>query len=451
MMRGSRVKFCSASTMGKAKSYILLLWLAFESVHGYAQKFNYYEKLVPEYTLPDALKMQDGTPIKSIRSWERKRRPELLSLFQEHVYGQTRHVPKKLRYRVASTDRNALGGLATRKEVVIFLADDTTRRINLLVYLPNSQNSPVAMFMGLNFAGNQTIHADPGISMSKSWTRFANKPGFNQDGTANEGSRGAYASRWQLEAILEKGYGLATAYHGDLQLDRRDAATLPQNFYTWYNQDRSLQPGENDWGIIGVWAWGLSRMMDYLEQDPDVDANRVALVGHSRLGKAVLWAGAQDERFAMVVSNNSGEGGAALARRKFGETVEEITQAAPHWFGANFKKFARKEEELPVDFHQLLALISPRPLYVASSSEDLWADPKGEYLSAYHAGAAYKLYKLNALCSSAPPAVGEPVQEGVIGYHNRKGAHDITRYDWDLYLSFADKHLKPASFSAKQK
>ncbi|WP_181304536.1 acetylxylan esterase [Rufibacter sp. XAAS-G3-1] len=435
--------------MGKAKIYLLLCWLTSQTLAGYAQKFNYKEELVPVYTLPEVLKMQNGKPVKTKKDWETKRRPEIMSLFQEHVFGQTMHVPKKLRHQVTSVDKAALGGLATRKEITIFLTDDSAQKLNLLVYVPNRRKEPVPMFMGLNFGGNQTVHPDPDISINKNWTRFSNKPGFNKDGTAHEGSRGVYASRWQLKAILSKGYGLATAYHGDLQLDRRDATNLPQNFYSWYNQSRQIEPGKNQWGTIGIWAWGLSRMLDYLEQDADVDARRVAVIGHSRLGKAAVWAGAQDQRFALVVSNNSGEGGAAIARRKFGETVQEITQAAPHWFGPNFRKYANKEDELPVDFHQLFALVAPRPLYVASSSEDLWADPKGEYLAAYHAGDAYKLYKLETLCSSAPPAIGEPVEAGVIGYHNRPGQHEITRYDWDLYLKFADQHLKPTQVAKR--
>lgn len=433
--------------MDIAKKYLLLLWLISQGLLSYGQKFNYKEELVPVYTLPDILKMQNGKPVKTVKNWESKRRPEILSLFEQHVYGQTMHVPKKLRYKLVSIDKEALGGLATRKEITIYLADDTIRNLNLLLYLPNAGKKPVAMFMGLNFAGNQTIHSDPGITINKSWTRFANTPGFNQDGTANEGSRGVYASRWQLETILSRGYGLATAYHGDLQLDRRDIASLNQNFYSWYNKDRQIQQGQNSWGALGIWAWGLSRMMDYLVEDADVNAKRIAVLGHSRLGKAALWAGAQDKRFAMVILNNSGEGGAAITRRKFGETIEEITQAAPHWFGPNFKKYANKENELPVDFHQLIALIAPRPLYVASSSEDLWADPKGEYLSAFHAGAVYRLYGLRTFSNSEPPAVGQPIHTGAIGYHNRKGQHNITSYDWGRYLDFADKSLKPIHFS----
>lgn len=437
--------------MGQFRKYLLLFWLSGVPMLGYAQKFNYREELVPDYTLPELLKTQNGERVKNRKDWETRRRPELLSLFEEHVYGQTQHVPQKLRSRVASEEKNALNGKATRKEIVLYLAEDTTRKLNLLLYLPNSQKKPAALFMGLNFAGNQAIHADPGITITKSWTRFANREGFDKDGFATEDSRGKFASRWQLETIIDRGYGLATAYYGDLQPDRRDVPGLPDNFHNWYYRDRQIKSEANPWGAIGVWAWGLSRMLDYLELEKGVDAEKVAIIGHSRLGKAALWAAAQDQRFALVISNNSGEGGAALARRKFGETVEEITQAAPHWFGANFKKYARKEEELPIDFHQLLALVAPRPLYVASSSEDLWADPKGEYLAAFHAGEAYLLYKQKPLGSETPPGVNEPVTSGVIGYHNRKGAHDITRYDWDQYLNFADQHLKNTRLARRKK
>ncbi len=400
---------------------------------------NYEEANVPSYTLPDPLRSEGGKHIRTVAQWEKQRRPEILSLFEHYVFGKTLG-GDAIAHEVIAVDEQALEGLATRKEVVIYLTADRSRPLHVLIYLPNNRKGAVPVFMGLNYAGNQAVSADPGIRITTRWTRFAKQPGF-PDGYADEKSRGAYASRWPIELIVSRGYGVVTSYYGDLQLDRPDIDELDDSFHTWFAQQTGLRRDSSSWGAIGIWAWGLSKMMDYLESDRDVDNKRVAVIGHSRLGKTALWAAAQDERFAMAISNNSGEGGAAIARREYGERIQNLNQSFPHWFNGNFKQFNGKESQLPVDFHELLSLIAPRPLYVASGSEDLWADPKGEYLSLYHAGPVYGLYKQPSLQEAEPPAVGQVRVAGGLGYHNRPGKHDINRYDWERYLDFADKHL----------
>jgi hypothetical protein len=277
------------------------------------------------------------------------------------------------------------------------------------MYLPKDAKGRIPVFLGMNFGGNQVVNADPAIRETKEWTRGAAKPG-----------RASSAQRWEVEYVISRGYGTATFYYGDADPDFDDG--FENGFHALYDK-----PLRDEWGAIGAWAWGLSRVLDYLEKDPDVDARRVIVHGHSRLGKAALWAGAQDERFAAVISNNSGEGGAALMRREFGERVAQINKSFPHWFAANFKQYGWKEQELPFDSHLLLALIAPRPLYVASASDDWWADPIGERLALEAAGEVYR--QLGA--------------KGRTGYHLRPGAHDILKYDWERFIDFADVQLKP--------
>jgi hypothetical protein len=299
--------------------------------------------------------------------------------------------------------------------------------MNLVMYLPKKKK-PVPVFVGLNFEGNPTIDSDAAILPS----RYV----FMENGKPVEYQRGPDERHWQLREIINAGFGVATAFYQDIEPDNANIKTGVR-----YTMQDELNIKPDEWGAICAWAWGLCRIQDFLETDAAVDAAKTIVTGHSRLGKAALWAGANDQRFAMVISNNSGEGGAALARRNYGETTESINRAFPHWFIQKFKSYNNHSEKLPIDQHMLLALIAPRPLYVASAVEDRWADPKGEFLSLENAEEGYKLYGEKFGVSEWPP-VNTPVGSAFMHYHIRTGKHDILPYDWQQYIKFAKRYFK---------
>ncbi|MEM9480593.1 MAG: acetylxylan esterase [Verrucomicrobiota bacterium] len=396
--------------------------------------FNYDEANVPPYTLPDPLVDAEGARVDAAK-WEASRRAEVLDLFREHVYGVQPPPPEGMTWDVYEQSEEALGGKAIRKQVKLFVSgNDDGPVLDLLLYLPKNAPEPVPVFLGLNFGGNHTTHTDPAITFNAGWMRKGN--GI-VDHRATEATRGKAFHRWPVEMILERGFGVATMYCGDIDPDFDDG--FENGVHALYPD---LQNRGDNFSTISAWAWGLSRAMDFLEKDDDIDHERVAVLGHSRLGKTALWAGATDERFAMVISNNSGCGGAALARRRFGETVERINTSFPHWFCENHKKFNGNEDALPVDQHALIALIAPRLVYVASASEDQWADPHGEFLSAKEGSRVYELLWSEGIPEDAEwPAAGDHLHAEAVGYHLREGKHDVEEFDWDLFIGFAESRI----------
>ncbi|MEJ7913129.1 MAG: hypothetical protein WKF70_08240 [Chitinophagaceae bacterium] len=401
-----------------------------------ADLINLDETKVAPYILPDVLKTANGKVIKNSAQWNTIQRPAILSLYQKYVYGKMPGKTPGTHYKVKSVNDTALGNRAVSKQVTIFFTADTSGpQMDLLLYLPKNAKAKVPVFIGLNFYGNQSTTTDPGISVTNNWVNNNSAAVANHH--AGDSSRGLQAARWPAAMLIEAGYGLATAYYGDLEPDF--ATGYRSGIRTALSQTLGLQPEE--WSAIGAWAWGLSRMLDYLETDKAVDGKKVIVTGHSRIGKAALWAGASDTRFAAVVSNNSGEGGAALSKRNFGETILRINTSFPHWFVPAFTSFNNNAAALPVDQHMLLSLVAPRPLYVASAADDLWADPRGEFLAASAATPVYHLFNKKGIDSKKMPPVNTPVGHSV-QYHRRTGKHDITAYDWEQYIRFADRFFK---------
>lgn len=389
-----------------------------------AQEFvaNYDEDKVPEYTLPDPL-----AGVATAEAWP-DRRAEIHALLEREMFGRApRHEGGRIAF---SDDREAfaiLGGKARVSQPLLKIAGQDVR---LLIVAPDGATEPAPAILGYNFDGNHTVLADERVALATTWDRSTGRPV-----PAEAGDRGSRSSRWAVEQIIDAGFALVTVYYGDVDPDFDDG------FKNGIFAHLGAPKAPDEWGSIAAWAWSLSRILDFLEQDGrGIDARRVAVFGHSRLGKTSLWAGATDPRFALVISNNSGCGGAALSKRAFGETVGRINTSFPHWFCDNFTRYNNNEGAMPFDAHMLLALIAPRPLYVASAEDDRWADPRGEFLACVAATPVYRLLGTDGLPATEMPAVDQPVH-GRIGYHIRTGKHDVTDFDWKHYLAFASRHL----------
>lgn len=417
--------------------YIIPVLFLLSSLLAYAQEFvpNYDESKVPDYELPELLIAKDRSKITTKIQWQQTRRKEIVSDFENHMYGKLPEGEVDVKIEKVK-EFSAFQEKASVKEIkMIFSVNEKVLSMDILIFLPKSQ-SKAPLFVGLNFYGNHTVSDNPNITVPSSWSPNSEKFGILNN-TPTEKARGARMSRWAIEKIIDRGYGLATIYYGDIDPDKND---FSDGIHALYYEPGQSHPRKNEWGSVAAWAWGLSKAMDYFEKDDAIDETKVAVMGHSRLGKTSLWAGALDQRFAIVISNDSGCGGAALSRRCFGETVWRINNSFPHWFNDNFNAFSNNEDALPIDQHMLIALIAPRPVYVASAEDDRWADPKGEFLSAFHAGEVYNLFGLKVLLNDKMPAVNQPIHES-IGYHIRTVGHDVKDFDWEAWMDFADMHF----------
>jgi len=380
----------------------------------------YDEAKIPYYDLPPLLVTAEGKPVTTAEQWRTVRRPQIMSLFANLIYGR---VPKpgsplQVAFKVQKTDPEFMGGRATRKDVRIRITNEQGEaNMLVLVFVPNKPIQPVPAFMKHSFNNTQSrdFEAHP-----EQWGRLRNG--------------------WPLGKFLDRGYAFVVVYQQDL-VGHNEVSFLNSIQSLFYPKGQSF-PRANEWGVLSAVAWGAMRAMDYLETDRDINHTRVAVMGHSKMGKATLWTAAQDERFALAISAQSGCAGAALWRRRSGETLEKMVTRFPYWLCRNAWKFVGQEDDLPVDQHMLLACIAPRPVYVHSGVEDTWADGRGEYLSAYHASEVYRLLGKKGLTSEASPPVGQAIIESDVGYHIREGGHSIEMSDWERFLDFADVHLK---------
>lgn len=415
----------------KQVSRILALTLLFCCAAVSAEKFPPAAALPPQTDFPDPLVMFNGEPVANKKDWFNQRRPELKELFQHYEYGYFPS-PANIQSTVKAMDEKCFGGKATLKLVTISFASKSAPQLNLLLVVPNQRKSAAPVFLGLNFSGNYALVTNSFVPIPDGWMNAKIAGVINN--RATEAGRGKSIDVWNIEQSIDRGYAVATLFCDDIQPDRTNATTgVRQVFHGAKN------PAE-DWGTIAAWAWGLHRAVDYLETNKDIDRKKIAVVGHSRLGKAAILAGAFDERIALVIPLQAGTGGTSPSRGKIGESVKAINTRFPHWFCDEFKKFNDEPERLPFDQHCLIALCAPRPVLLAAATEDTWADPVGQFEMLKAADKVYQLVGSDGVASTQRPEVGK-LMDSKLGYYIRAGKHSMTKDDWKVFLDFADKHL----------
>jgi hypothetical protein len=393
---------------------------------------NYDETKVGSYTLPDPLILQNGKKVTRTETWTKERRPEILKLFRDFQFGNAPDKPADLKFKVFDKGTSVFDGMAIRKQVTIYFTKDTSdHKMDLLIYLPAKADKPSPVLLNISFTANSVTVDDPGIRPGYSWSRDGKRT------LATPSTRPKY----DVQKFLSKGIGVAFVYYGDIEPDFREG--IAYGIRAQYLKPGATQPAPDGWGAIAAWAWGLSRAMDYFETDKDINAKKIAVTGASRLGKTVLWTGAEDQRFAMVIASISGEGGAALSRRNFGETVAHITDTSRYFyqFAPNYHDFSDKVNQLPVDGHLLISLIAPRPLLLQTGDSDLWSDPKGEFLAAIAAEPVYKLFRKDGPGAKVFPQPGDTSMLNTLGYYMHSGGHTVLPADQDIFVGYILKYL----------
>jgi hypothetical protein len=403
-------------------------------------RFPVPDKLPSQTSLPDPLIMLNGERVTSKQQWFDKRRPELKALFQHYMYGNFLP-PAKIAAKVEHENPKALGGKATLREVTISFGPSDTPPIHLLLVLPNQRKGPAPVFIGINFCGNHALVNDPGVRLPTVWM-YDNHPGV-KDHRATEAGRGKQMNVWALEQSVDRGYAVATFYNGDIDPDRADVREGIQP----HLRPKGQKPRSDDGGTIAAWAWGVQRVVDYLHEHKDIDNKRIAVVGHSRLGKTAILAAAFDERIALAIPHQAGCGGTAPSRttNPKAESVQRINTSFPHWFDGVFKEFNEQTGRLPFDQNCLAALVAPRPLLFSNAVEDQWANPKGQFEVLQAADPVYRFLGAGGLEAKQMP---EPniLIDSKLGYYIRPGKHSMTKGDWKVFLDFADKHFGKKPF-----
>lgn len=394
------------------------------------------ENLPANSDLPDPLVMLDGSKVRTKEDWFAKRRPELKELFQNYMYGYFPAKPANLSFKVERIDKNALGGKATLKEITISYGPPETPKAHLLLVFPNKRTGPAPVFVGVNFPGNHAALADPKIRLPQTWVPGNNKIKGVKDNRATDEGRGKEIDTWSIEQTIDAGYAVATVYAGDIEPDRTGKREGVQAFI------HSGKPAEHDWGTIAAWAWGISRVIDYLVTDADIDAGRIIVFGHSRMGKTALLAAAFDERVALAIPHQAGCGGTApnRSRNPKAESVKRINTSFPHWFTPTFSKFNDAVEKIPFDQHALVAMMAPRPVLLSNALDDQWANPDGQFDMLVAADPVYKLLGSEGLAVKSQPAIGQLVSSP-LGYFIRNGKHSTTPEDWRVFVQYANARL----------
>ncbi len=423
---------------------MLLLFATFISIASFSQQkepakmvagipVNYDEALVGTYTLPDLMTLSNGAKVKSANDWLTKRRPEVLRLIEENQFGKMPPRPADMHFNVFDKGTPVFDGKAIRKQVTVYFSKDTSSyKMDLLIYIPAKADKPVPLLFEISFSANSTSVNDPGIKAGEVWTK---------EGKKIPAASGVSFGKLNVEPFLAQGIGVAVVYYGDIEPDYKKGIEFGI-------RGKYLKPGAtwtepNEWGAISAWAWGLSRAMDYFETDKQVDAKRVALQGTSRLGKTVLWAGAHDTRFAMVIASCSGEGGAAISRRNYGETIKHITDTSRYFyqFAPNYHNYGDDPSKSPVDAHMLVALMAPRPVLLQTGDTDVWSDPKGEFLAAVAAEPVYQLFGKKGPGTDIMPKASQADLLNTLGYFMHAGGHGTIPSDWNIYLDYIKKYL----------